>query len=716
MKQILQNLKTGQLDVTEVPTPAIKNGHLLIQTRCSLISSGTERMLVSFAKSGLISKARQQPDKVKQVIYKIKTDGLIQTIHSVSNRLDEPLPLGYCNCGIVLEIGEGVEDYSIGDRVVSNGPHAEVVCMPQNLCTKVPDNITDEQAAFTVLASIGLQGIRLIQPTFGETIVVYGLGLIGLLCVQLLKAHGCNVLGIDIEKNKLKLAKKYGANTIDATAGLDPIEAAKTYSRGKGVDGVLITASAKKDIITHQAAQMCRKRGRIVLVGMVDLNLDRADFYEKELSFQVSCSYGPGRYDRKYEEEGQDYPFGFVRWTEQRNFQAILDGFAAGLLDVSDLVSERIKQVEAQKAYQMLTEDPGILALILTYPMEKAKIENVVFTPGEFVKTPSNQEVIVGLIGAGNFAKMTLLPALKPLKLRLKTVASINGLSSALAARKFGFEKATNDYHELLNDSDINTVFITTRHDLHAQMVIDALEAGKHVAVEKPLCLNEKELIKIKEAYKKFPDQQLFVGFNRRFSPHAQKIHSLVESRSQPLCMNILVNAGMIPADVWIQEKSIGGGRIIGEGCHWIDLMSYWVGQPIISISAIMIGDTAGVNIRDDKMTLSLVFADGSIGTLHYFANGHKSYPKETCELFCDGKILHLNNFRKLRGYGWSNFKKMNLFSQDKGHREEFFRFVKQMRNGGGPIIPFDKIENVTRASFAAVKSANGAGRIRLDD
>lgn len=714
MKQVLQNLRTGELEVAEVTPPVIRPGHLLIQTRCSLISSGTERMLVSFAKSGLISKAQRQPDKVKQVIEKIKTDGLLPTMHSVFARLDEPLPLGYCNCGTVLEVGEGVEGFEPGDRVANNGAHAEIVCVPKNLCAKVPDNVSDEQAAFTVLASIGLQGVRLIKPAFGETIVVFGLGLIGLVCVQLLRNCGCKVIGIDLDKNKLELARKFGAEIIDVPGGADSVGATMAYTHNSGVDGVLITASAKKDAIVHQAAQMCRKRGRIVLVGVVDLNIDRADFYEKELTFQVSCSYGPGRYDSSYEQGGQDYPYGFVRWTEQRNFEAILDGFSAGRLDVSDLINERIRQAEAAKAYKMLTDDPSRMGLILTYPPEESKADSTIKTPVEYVKTPSNPEVVVGLTGAGNFAKLTLLPAIKPLGVRLKTVADINGPAGSHAARKFGFEQTTNDYKQMLNDPEINTVFITTRHDLHARMVIEALEAGKHVHVEKPLCLNREELERIKQTYQKAGDRQLLVGFNRRFSPHAEKIHSLVASRSTPMCMTWLVNAGHIPADSWIQDKKIGGGRIIGEGCHWFDFMSYVVDKPIVCVSATMIGEAGGVVIRDDKIGITVKFADGSIGTLHYFANGHKRYPKETFELFCDGKILCLDNFRKLRGYGWSNFKKMNLFSQDKGHKAEFCYFIERIANGGEPLITFEEIENVTLASFAAMGSAEGGGVISI--
>lgn len=714
MKQVLQNLKTGDLEVTDVPVPIVKPGHLLIQTRCSLISAGTERMLVSFAKSGLIGKARQQPEKAKQVIDKIRTDGILPTMHSVFARLDEPLPLGYCNCGVVLEVGEGVEDFKVGDRAASNGPHAEIVCVPKNLCAKVPDSISDEQAVFAVVASIGLQGIRLIKPTFGETIVVTGLGLIGLMCVQMLKSCGCKVIGIDLDKGKLELARKFGAEVIDAAIGAGVVASAMAKSNGNGVDGVLITASAKGDSIIHQSAQMCRKRARIVLVGVVDLNLKRSDFYEKELSFQVSCSYGPGRYDSRYEENGQDYPFGFVRWTEQRNFQAVLDSLANGSLYVTGLISERIPQAEAPKAYKILTDEPGKIAIILTYPTGKAKLQCTVATASWRVKSPSVKEVVAGVIGAGNFAKLTLLPALKPLDIRLKTVADVNGVSGSYAAHKFGFEQATNDYYEILNDSQINTVFITTQHNLHAKMVVEALEAGKHVHVEKPLCIKRDELTRIKQAYEKANGRQLLVGFNRRFSPHAEKIRSLVASRNTPMCMTWLVNAGYIPADTWIQKKTVGGGRIIGEGCHWLDFMRYLAGEPIASVSAMMIGKAPGVEVCSDKMSITVKFADGSIGTVHYFANGHKSCPKETFELFCDGKILHLDNFRKLRGYGWPDFRKMNLWAQDKGHKAEFRKFVERIKTGGEPLIPFEEIENVTLATLAAVDSAEDAGVINI--
>lgn len=714
MKQVLQNFKTGQLDVADVPAPKVLPGHLLIQTTASLISSGTERMLVNFAKSSLLGKAQQQPDKVKQVIDKIKTDGLFPTLHSVFARLDEPLPLGYCNCGKVIEIGNDVEGFEIGDRVVSNGPHAEVVCIPKNLCAKVPDNVSDEQAAFTVLASIGLQGIRLIKPTLGETIAVYGLGLIGLISAQLLKASGCKVIGIDIDKNKIELAKELGIDVISALDGTDVVGNAIALSGGIGLDGVLITASAKEDSIVHSSAQMCRKRGRIVLIGVVNLNLTRSDFYEKELSFQVSCSYGPGRYDKIYEDKGWDYPLPFVRWTENRNFQAILQSLSDGNLRVDSLISDRIPINDAAKAYQMLTDSPDKMALLLVYSGDKAAICSEVSIPVQSRQLSKNSKVVCGLIGAGNFAKLTLLPAVKNLKLRLKTVADINGVAGVHTAKKFGFEKATNDYKDILNDPEINTVFITTRHDLHAKMVIEALEAGKNVHVEKPLCLSKDELEKVKAVYNENSKLHLLVGLNRRFSPHIIKIKELLSDRSSPACMNWVINAGYSPASTWTQDRNTGGGRIIGEGCHWLDVMAFIAGKPITHISSTMIGQSAGVEVRTDKMSITAEFADGSIGTLHYFANGHKSYPKETFTVFCDGKVLELDNFRKMRGYGFKNFKKMNLLIQDKGHKNQFKYFVESIMQGK-VLIPFEQIENVTLASFAAMDSSQNRQVITLN-
>jgi predicted dehydrogenase/threonine dehydrogenase-like Zn-dependent dehydrogenase len=703
MKQVLQNLKTGIVEVADVPCPVVGTGRVLVQTRATLISAGTERMLVEFAQSSLLAKARGQPDKVRQVLDKIKTDGLLPTLEAVFSRLDEPLPLGYCNAGVVVEVGEGVTEFTPGDRIVSNGPHAEMVAVPKNLCAKIPDNVSDDQAAFTVLASIGLQGIRLIEPTIGETIVVTGLGLIGLASVQLLVSAGCRVIGIDPDPKRAELATAFGAQVINIGTDVDPVAIALALTNGRGVDGVLITASSKDSNLIKQAAAMCRKRGRIVLVGVVGMELSRSDFYKKEISFQVSCSYGPGRYDPAYEEKGQDYPLPFVRWTQQRNFEAVLQLMASGRVDMSRLITRRLSISDASTAYSALTSDRDALGLVLTFNQESSSSSRIVAVTQ--TTTAASGQPVIGLIGAGNFAKMTLLPALRGLPAQLKTIVSAGGVSGLHSARKFGFQQAATDYRSVLSDPQINLVIILTRHNLHAKMVLESLAAGKHVAVEKPLCLTRDELGTIKAVHAVASTKQLLVGFNRRFSPHAQKARQLLGSRSSPLCMNMTVNAGAVSPESWVHDPNVGGGRIIGEGCHWFDLLSFLAGAPIRRVLATNINAPPG-QIGDDKSTITLSFADGSIGTIHYFANGHKSYPKESLEIFADGKVIKLDNFRRMHGWGYSGFSSMNLWRQDKGHREEMRQLVDAVTRGGPPVMPFDQIENVMLATFAAVDSA----------
>lgn len=715
MRQVLQHIRTGEIEVAEVPCPQVRPGHLLIQSRATLISAGTERMLVEFGKGSLIAKARSQPDRVKQVLDKIKSDGLLPTLEAVFSRLDEPLPLGYCNAGTVLEVGEGIRGFNVGDRVVSNGPHAEVVCVPQNLCARIPDEVDDKQAVHTVLASVGLQGIRLLNPTLGETVAVTGLGLIGSTIVQLLTANGCSVLGIDIDPARLELARKFGAQTVDASAGADPVASAMAFSHGRGVDGVIIAASAQTDDIVKQAASMCRKRGRIVLVGSVGLALRRSDFYKKELSFQVSCSYGPGRYDAAYEDGGHDYPVGFVRWTEQRNFEAVLALLAAGRLDMSPLISEYVEQARATTAYDTLMERRDVLGIILTYPEGEPSRKTTITLGEDGKRRAASDQVVVGVIGAGNFSRLTALPCLRKTNARLACIADVDSVSGAHAGGKFGFERTTTDSRTLLSDPQINTVFVLTRHNVHAKMVTDALEAGKHVFVEKPLCLDLAELQQVRAAYDRAGDRQLLVGFNRRFSPHALKVKALLEGRAEPICMSMMVNAGEVPPDSWVHDLQVGGGRIIGEGCHWVDLMMFLVGAPVVRVSSTVIGESPALPVREDKVTITLTFGDGSIGTLHYFGNGHKSYPKETLEVFSDGRTLRLDNFRVLRGYGWPGFSKMKLTRMDKGHVEEFRRFVEAVAGGGPSVIPFADLDNVMRATFAAVESARSGRSVTID-
>lgn len=702
MKQIVQNLKNGVTEIVDVPSPAVGRGLILIRSSHSLVSAGTERILIDFGKAGWIDKARQQPEKVRQVIDKIRTDGLTPTMNAVFSKLDEPLPLGYCNAGVVLEVGAGITDIQPGDRVASNGAHAEVVCVPHHLCTKIPAGVSNEDAAFTVLGSIALQGVRLAAPTLGERFMVFGLGLVGLVTVQLLRANGCRVLAVDISKKRLLLAEAFGAETIDISKGADPVAAALAWTGGMGVDGALIAASAKGDDIVHQAAQACRTRGRIVLIGVVNLNLWRDDFYKKELTFQVSCSYGPGRYDEKYEQGGQDYPIGFVRWTEQRNFAAVLEAMRAGQLRVNELITHRIPFSEAPQAYGSTLSDPDALGIILGYPGQVDRTSTINTAVSE--SRPAGK-CGVALIGAGNFSKMALAPALAKTQARLIYVtARTNGAAAAHIARKYGFDYASTNLDAVLADGKINTVFIATNHNSHASLVCKALAAGKHVFVEKPLAIDIDGLKQVINVFPLHSAQHLMVGFNRRFSPHVQKMKRLLAGRSEPLAMTMTVNAGIIPSNVWVHDPEIGGGRIIGEACHFIDLMAYLAGCKVVSVAAMQM--SGQMPVKEDKMSILLSFEDGTIGTVNYFGNGNKAYPKETLEVYSDGRILKLNNFRNVEGHGFRGFRKFSTWQMDKGHSAEVAAFVALVEKGGKPLISFPEIVNVTLASFAAVTSA----------
>ncbi|MFH1942179.1 MAG: bi-domain-containing oxidoreductase [bacterium] len=709
MKQILQHLNTGEIELAELPNPGISRGQVIIQSKASLISIGTERMLVEFSKANLIQKARQQPDRVKQVLDKMKTDGVLPTLEAVFRKLDEPLPLGYCNSGIVIEVGEGVFDINPGDRVASNGPHAEMFCVSRNLCVKIPAKVSDEQAVYTVISSIALQGIRLLNPTLGEKILVIGLGLIGLITVQLLQANGCQVLAGDVNPDRLNLAKSFGAETVNFGAGHNPITKIEGWSDGKGVDGVIIAASSDSNEIISMAANACRKRGRVVLVGVVGLNLRRDDFYKKEITFQVSCSYGPGRYDEEYEQKGRDYPFGYVRWTERRNFEAVLDLMASGAINTEKLTTDTFLFNNALEAYEKVQNDKSVIGILLQYSNESGSTSE--FKSIE-TKAVARSGVIAGIIGAGGFAKAILLPQIVKTKARLKCIADLNPVASGYASKKFGIEKALTDYKDILNDEEINTVFVLTGHYLHATIVCEALDAGKNVYVEKPLALKNDELASVEKCREKNTNNILMVGFNRRFSPHARKMKELLADRAEPLCMNFTVNAGKIPLDHWVQDPELGGGRIIGEGCHFIDLMRFLADSPIVKVSAIMIGGKTEPS--SDKMAILLSFADGSIGSLNYFSNGSKRYPKEMFEVFSDGRVLYLNNFRVLKGFGFSNFKKYRTFKQDKGHKDEIISFIERVNKGGESLIPFNELVNVTKASFAAMESAKSGKSITL--
>ncbi|NLW06054.1 MAG: zinc-binding dehydrogenase [Pseudomonadaceae bacterium] len=706
MKQILQDMSKGGTTVTEAPSPSSKANHLLINTTVSLISAGTERMLVDFGRANMLDKARAQPDKVKMVLEKVQTDGLMTTVDAVRSKLAQPLPLGYCNVGVVTEVGKGAETFKVGDRVASNGPHADVVRVGKNLCAKIPDEVSDEEAAFVVAASIGLQGVRLAQPTLGEAFVVTGVGLIGLLTVQLLRAHGCRVLAIDFDDAKLALAKEFGAETCNPGKGEDPIATGKAFSRGVGVDGVIITASTKESSPVTQAARMSRKRGRIVLVGVTGLDLNRADFYEKELTFQVSCSYGPGRYDPLYEEQGQDYPVGFVRWTEQRNFEAVLDMMASGQVDVKPLITHRFEFEDAPKAYDLLTTDKTALGILLKYSSEpdSRHLETV-----SLHKTTvfNSQKPVVGFVGAGNYASRVLIPAFKAGGAQLHTIATSGGINGVVHGDKAGFSDATTDTQGMIDNSAINTLAVVTQHNTHAHFVTAALQAGKNVFVEKPLAITLEELQQVEEAYQHAQAKggaHLMVGFNRRFAPQVQKMKSLLEAVNEPKSFIMTMNAGAIPADHWTQDNTVGGGRIIGEACHFIDLMRFLAGSEIVSVQARRMGDTGDGAITEDKAAITLGFADGSFGTIFYLTNGAASFPKERVEVFAAGRVLQLDNFRKLKGYGWPSFKKMNLWKQDKGQNACAAAFLSAIENGTNTPISAEEIFEVARVTIEATE------------
>lgn len=702
MKQILQNLKNGKVELAEFPCPRVEPGQLLIQTRASLISAGTERMLVEFGKASLLAKARSQPEKVKQVLDKLRTDGLMPTMEAVFRKLGEPLPLGYCNAGTIVSA-----ELRAGDRVVSNGPHAEMVSVPARLCAKIPDAVSDEAAAFAVLASVGLQGIRLANPTAGERVVVYGLGLVGLMTVQILRARGHEVFGIDLNTDRLKLAEQFGATVFDASSDRDPVPAVSNWSDHAGAHAVLITASANKDDIVHRAAQMCRKQGRIILVGVVDLNLRRSDFYEKELTFRVSCSYGPDRYDEQENPDSQ-------QWTVRDNFDTVLNMMAEGHLDVAPLISHRFSLAQAPSAYEKIIHDSRALGVILDYGPEVNRSTTVRVTDPQ--SAAAAVKAVVGVIGAGNFSRATLLPNLRKTNVRIKSIADLKPNAAADLAEKYTVENATTDYTTILDDPDISAVFVAVQHDLHAKLICEALQAGKHVFCEKPLCLNTDELQRITTAYDsafRAPHPPfLMVGFNRRFSPHTIKVKELLARRTEPLCMSMTVNAGEIPQDHWVHDPQQGGGRIVGEACHFIDLLSHVAGSPVATVSATMVGE--GPAIREDKMSIVLGLADGSVGIVNYFANGAKSYPKETLEVFSDGRILRVENFRKTLGFGFSGFRRLRTSRQDKGHRHEVAAFVNRIGTGVEQLIPFEQLVNVTRATFAAVESARENRAVRL--
>ena len=696
MKQILQDLSSGKTLLENVPIPNVVEKGILIKTRKSLLSSGTEKMLIDFGKSNYVEKAMQQPEKVKEVINKVKTDGLANTFNAVQNKLNQPLPLGYCNVGIVDETKSRA--FQKGDRVVSNGYHAEYVSIPQNLAAKIPENVDDDSASFTVLGAVALQGIRLLNLTVGEKVVVFGLGLIGLLSVQILRAQGYRVMGVDYNSERCKLAEKFGAEIVNLSKN-DLESKVSKFTNGIGVDAVLITANTRKSEVISQSAKVSRKRGRLVLVGVTGLDLKRDDFYEKELTFQVSCSYGPGRYDKNYEISGNDYPLEFVRWTAQRNFESFLDLIAQEKIDPKSLISCKFSFDQSVRAYQEIY-DPNNLGIILEYGEEERKNKATSLSYAKHnIKT--KEEPNVAFIGGGNYASSVLIPSFKKAGASLHTIVTSQGISAAHNAKRYGFENASTNFEDALVD-DVDALIISTRHNLHAEQIIRGLEAGKHIFVEKPVALNTQDLDRIRKAENN-SNSILMVGFNRRFSPLTKYAQKLLVQKDSPKSFIFTMNSGSIPSSHWVHDKSIGGGRIVGEACHYIDLMLHLAGAKISTYDAKHLIDKNLINLNDVS-TINMSFEDGSIGSINYYSNGSKSFPKERLEIFCDGSILQIDNFRKIKCFDWPGAKDKSYFSQDKGQINCSKEFINCIRRAKPSPISFEEIYEVGKISVEMQK------------
>lgn len=727
MKQLVQNLKTGETSICEVPIPKPQAGMVLVRTAASLVSAGTERMVVEFAEKNLLSKARSRPDLVRQVLDKARREGFLTTVEAAFNRLDQPMPLGYSSTGTIVAVAEGIEGFRVGDRVACAGGgyavHAEYAVVPRNLIAAIPDNLDFESAAFATLGAVALHGFRLAKPQIGERVAVIGLGLLGLLSVGIAKAAGCQVFGVDLDPQRVELAVQLGA---EAFLRDHAEETAMTFSRGRGVDAVLICADTPSNDPVILAGTIARDRANVVAVGAVGLDIPRKIYFEKELNLINSRSYGPGRYDPNYEEGGQDYPIGYVRWTEGRNMEALVALMACGSLDVKPLITHRYPIQDAAEAYALITgkKDEPFLGVLLTYPdgdKDRDQIEiqdEIRYKPGERERAirgaGGRLTVKLGVIGAGNFAMAVMLPAIKQnANLELVGIVSRSGLSAAHAAKKFGFDYATDRVERILNDPEINTVAILTRHNLHAEQVRNALMAGKHVFVEKPLALNNEELSAIYDQLLDTGDRLLLTGFNRRFAPLALKLVSFVSKRTEPLVVHYRVNAGYVPKTHWLHDPAIGGGRIIGEGCHFVDLLTFLVGEAPVYVNAFGTPDQG--KYREDNVVLAFSFPDGSVGTLHYLANGDKTFPKERVELFTGGRVAVLDDFRRLEMI--ENGRREVIRSrlrQDKGHQGEWKAFVDAITSNGDPPIPYDQLIGVTKTTFAAVEALRSGERIQI--
>ena len=715
MKQLLQNMKTGQTVIEEVPIPMPAAGQAIVRVSASLVSAGTERMLVEFAEKSLVGKARSRPDLVKQVFEKMRREGMFVTLGAAFNRLDQPMPLGYSSAGTIVALGDEMGGFKVGQRVACAGGgyaiHAEYNVVPRNLLTPLPDSVDFESAAFTTLGAIALHGFRLAQPQIGETVAVIGLGLLGLLTGQIAAAAGCRVLGIDINPQRIALADSLGLGAVLRDQAVD---SAQVFTSNRGFDIVIICADTSSNDPVDLAAVIARDRAKVVATGAVGLTFSRKLYYEKELSFINSRSYGPGRYDSSYEEEGKDYPLGYVRWTEGRNFESFVDLLASSKLKITPMITHRFPIEKAAEAYEIITgkKKEPFLGVVLTYPNEVpgSSVSRITF-PISAVKG-QHDTLKLGVLGAGLFANATLFPALKTIKqLELVGIASAAGLHAQHSAKKFGFAYATSDDDEILNDPNIDTVAILTRHGLHAGLVVRALQSGKHVFVEKPMAVTAKQLDTVKEALTANSQKLITVGFNRRFAPLARRLQEFLAVRSEPLYMHYRINAGYIPLNHWTHDLVQGGGRIIGEGCHFVDFLTCLAGAAPLSVSASALPDNG--RYHEDNVSMTFTFPDGSVGVVDYFANGDKSFTKERLEVFCGGRIAVLDDFRTLEMLH-AGRRSLLKKTQDKGWKDEWIAFTNVVCTGGQPPIPYEQLFGVTKATFAALQALREGQKIRI--
>lgn len=728
MKQILQSFKTGEMWLADVPAPLCPAKGAVVLTAASFVSAGTERMLAEFARKGLVGKALQMPDQVRKVLRKMKTEGVFATLEKVQAKLDQPIPLGYSSAGVVVEAGRD-SGFAVGDRVACGGAgfanHAECNAVPRNLIARIPDGVSFADASCATVGAIALQGVRQCEVRLGETVAVIGLGLMGILAVQMLRASGCRVIGFDPNAARCRLAEELGC---DRAVSGNLADEALAFSEGHGVDAVLITAATHSDEPVTVAAEISKKKGRVVATGLVGMNLPRDAYYKKEIDFRLSCSYGPGRYDPVYEEQGVDYPFGYVRWTEQRNMAAFLQLVAEGKVTPSRLVTHRFPFDDALDAYQLLlgVRKEPYLGIVLEYgdqgkavaDMASASLpkRRVDFTP-RLARSASPVETVgVSFIGCGNFAKAVLLPTLKKTAdVRLRGICTASGMSCGETGRKEGFAFAATDQGEVLKDAETNLVLVTTRHDLHAAQIAAAVAADKYVFSEKPLCIDEAQLNELINGVGESVGRQedstrstrltkIMVGFNRRFSPHAKLLKDYFAKRTQPLVMHYRVNAGAIPKVVWIQDPAVGGGRMVGEGCHFIDFMRFVCGAPVTKVQALCIQTANAAETPEDSISVNLQFADGSVGTLEYVAFGDTALPKERCEIHGEGSTAVMDNFCTTVCSGKLGKRKLKG-RQQKGFAEELAATIAAVKAGAAMPIAWCEIENVTRATFAVLKA-----------